>query len=132
METIAQRAVLKPLKPRDQREAAALPALLEQLGQQAAADNHAVIAPTHVMVKDGQIIGYLSLAGLPVVQAWFDSHHKHAADSIRMIEHGETIFREQGGRQFAVACTEESPFSPHLERLGFKKLGTTTLWAKTL
>lgn len=130
---LAQRAVLVPIKPRDQAEAAALPAKLAQLNDQAAADNHhVVIAPTHLMMKGDEIVGYLSLNGLPTVQAWFDSHHKHAADSLKMIEHGETVFREAGVRMYAICCAEESPFTPHMDRLGFKKLGTTVMWIKQL
>ena len=59
----------------------------------AAADNHPVLAPSHVMVKGGQVIGYLSLGSLPTVQAWFDSKNKHALDSLKMIEQGEEIGR---------------------------------------
>ena len=127
---LAARPVLKPLKPRDQQEAQALPATLERLTRQAAADQHPVIAPTHIMQKGDEVIGYFSIGGLPTVQAWFDSHHKHAADSLKMIEHLETILREQGVRVFAVACAPQSPFSSHMERLGFRKLGETVMWAK--
>lgn len=129
---VLQRATLVPLAPRDQHEAELLPQKLDTLRQLAADDQHVVLNPTHVMVKDGQIIGYLSLNGLPNVHAWFDTKHKHALDSIKMIEHGETIFRQQGVRAFTVACAAESPFTPHLPRLGFQKLGTTVLWHKNL
>lgn len=129
---ILQRATLIPLAPRDEAEAHALPAKIHALRQLAAADNHIVLNPTHVMVKGGQVIGYLSLNGLPTVHAWFDTKNKHATDSIKMIEHGETIFRQQGVRAYTVACAEESPFTPHMARLGFTKLGTTVLWHKPL
>ena len=107
-----------------------LPHVLADLSALAAADNHAVLNPTHVMLKDGQIIGYLSLDGLPTVHCWFDSKNKHAADSIKMIDHGQTAFGERGIRDFTVACAEESPFTPHMARLGFERLGTTVLWRK--
>ena len=129
---LLQRATLLPLAPRDQAEADALPGKLRELHEAAGEDNHTVLSPTHIMVRDGKLIGYLSLNGLPTVHAWFDSGHKHALDSLKMIEHGETIFRQQGVRNFAVACAEQSPFAPHMERMGFKKLGTTVLWMKTL
>ena len=127
-----QRAVLVPLKPRTPEEAQAFPVRLQALQAKAAADQHPVIAPTHIMMKGEEIIGYLSLGGMPVVQAWFDSRHKHPADSLKMIEHGETIFREQGVRVFAICCADNSPFQPHMERLGFSLLGTTQLWVKNL
>lgn len=129
---LAQRPVLVSLKPRDQAEAAALPGKLAALTAKAEADAHDVVAPTHLMVKGNDIIGYLSLGGLPMVQAWFDSHHKHAGDSLKMIEHGETVLREQGHRAFGICCMEASPFTPHMERLGFRKLGVTTVWVKAI
>jgi len=127
-----ERAKLIPLQPRDAADAEALPATLHALQMQAADDQHIVVCPTHIMVKGHEILGYLSLGGLPVVHAWFDSHHKHALDSLKMIETGEAIFADKGVRQFAVACAEHSPFTPHMERLGFTKLGTTVLWTKKL
>jgi hypothetical protein len=129
---LLERPVLMPLRPRNEREGAALPALLAQLRERAAADNHPVLAPTHIMLRGGKICGYLSLGSLPTVQAWFDTQHKHAADSIRMIEHGETIIREQGHPAYAVCVAETSPFQPHMERLGFKLMGTTQIWIKEL
>ena len=119
------RSKLLPFRPQSQAE-------LDALVNQAAADRHCVLAPTHIMVKGDELLGYLSLGALPVVHAWFDSHHKHALDSLKMIEMGEAIFADKGVRQYAVACAAESPFSQHMERMGFKKLGTTVLWTKQL
>jgi hypothetical protein len=128
-----KRAVLRPLQPRDQKEAQELPQVLAALHEKAADDDHMVIAPTHVMVKGGEIIGYLSLAGMPMVHAWFDSGHKHVNDSLKMIEHGETVLRANPQvRQYTICCAEESPFSPLMPGMGFKKLGTTTVWMKEL
>jgi hypothetical protein len=126
------RPVLVPLAARDDAEAEALFDKIKRLQAAAAADNHAVLAPTHVMMKGDRIVGYLSLGGMCTVQAWFDSTHKHAADSIKMIEMGEAIMQDKGIRQYAVAVAEESPFTPHMERMGFCKLGTTVLWLKEL
>lgn len=129
---VMERATLVPLQPRDQEEAAAYPARIAELQQLAGEDNHAVLAATHVMVKGGKVVGYLSLGALPCVHAWFDTKNKHATDSLKMIEHGETIFREKGVRAYTVACAETSPFTPHMERMGFEKLGVTTLWRKRI
>ena len=131
------RAKLLPLKPRNETEAQAYGAKIHALKLAAAADEHIVIAPTHVMVKPGpdgqtEIVGYLSINGMPTVHAWFDSKNPRALDSLKMIEHGETICREGGLAMYCVACAAESPFTPHLPRLGFEKLGVTTLWVKKL
>lgn len=98
----------------------------------AGADRHTAIAPTHVMMRGDKIIGYLSLNGLPQVHAWFDSTVKNPRHSREMIKSGEVIFREMGVKNYCIACAAESPFTPHMERMGFEKLGTTVLWAKKL
>lgn len=103
-----------------------------RLFEAAQADHHVTIAPTHVMIRGEQIIGYLSLGGMPVVQAWFDSKSGHVLDSLKMIEMGEAIFDSQGVKGFCVGVSADSPFAPHMERLGFKNIGQQVLWHKTL
>jgi hypothetical protein len=130
---LLERATLVPLRqPRNEEEARTLQATLLELNQAAAADAHRVINPTHLMMKGGKIVGYLSIGALPVVHCWFDTKNPQVADSLKMIEHGETVCRTQGVRDYTVACAETSPFSQHMPRLGYTKLGTTTLWRKEL
>lgn len=106
--------------------------VLTTLQESARQDGHNVIAPTHVMVKGAEVIGYLSLAGMPTVYCWFDSKATKASDSIKMIEHGETVLREKNARHYAVAVGEDSPFAPHMERLGFSRVDKATIWIKQL
>ena len=106
------------------------PEFAKAIAAAAAADNHKCIAPTHAMLKGDQIIGYLSLGGMPVVQSWFDSKNPHVLDSLKMIEHGETAIAEAGANTYMVAVSEQSPFRPHMERLGFTPVMQTTLWIK--
>lgn len=127
-----QRAVLLPLKPRTQQEAEAMPARIEALTAAAMADHHRVVAPTHVMDLGGEILGYLSINGLPTVRAWFDSRQKNALQSLKMIEHGETIVRELGHPAFIIGVSPQSPFLPHMGRLGFEQLGTQIVFIKRL
>jgi len=98
----------------------------------AAADAHQCIAPTHAMMRGEQVIGYLSLGGMPVVQAWFDSKSGHVRDSLNMIDTAEAIMATQGASSVALCCSEDSPFYPHLERLGFKPVMKTVLFVKPI
>lgn len=120
---IKERARLVPLKDN---------VTAKRLFEAAAADNHTVIAPTHVMMRGEQIIGYLSLGAMPVVQSWFDSKAGHVLDSLKMIEMGEAVITSQGAQVYQVAVSEDSPFAPHMERLGYTRVFTTTLWQKQL
>lgn len=106
--------------------------LLTQLKARAGADDHVVIAPTHVMLRGGDVIGYLSIAGMPTVHAWFDSTIKNPRHSRNMIAHGETALRESGVRQYFVCCAKSSPFFPRMAELGFQWVGETNFFAKSL
>ena len=105
---------------------------LGRLFTAAKADNHQVLAPTHVMLRGDQIIGYLSLGGIPTVQAWFDTQSGHVLDSLKMIEMGEAILASQGAPGFCVMVSKDSPFFPHMQRLGFEPVMETTFWKKKL
>lgn len=129
MPQVLERTILVPLHRAANEEPERIAFRVKEL---AAADNHCVIAPTHLMIKGEKTLGYLSLGGLPNVHAWFDSKHPHTMDSLKMIETGEAILRDKGATAYSLLCAEESPFTPHLERLGFTKLGTTVLYLKRL
>lgn len=124
--------VLIPLKANSEQEATALQMLVEALVNAAARDNHIVMGATHVMVRGGKPIGYLSLGGQMTVQCWFDSTVKNPRHSKDMIRHGETLLRNSNVKNYVVCCSPDSPFAPNMERLGFTKLGTTVLWQKNL
>lgn len=129
MSGLLERTVLVPLQHVSDEEPFRIAQRLKDL---AAADSHCVIAPSHVMVKGEKMVGYLSIGGMPNVHAWFDSKHPHAADSLKMIETGEALLRDKGVPAYSLLCAAESPFTPHLERLGFTKLGATVLYIKRL
>ena len=120
---LKERARLVPLKDN---------VTAKRLFEAAAADDHTVIAPTHVMLRGEEIIGYLSLGGMPVVQSWFDSKSLHVLDSIKMIEMADAVMASQGVQAYQVAVSEESPFKEHMVRLGYTRVFTTTLWQKQL
>lgn len=116
-------AILTPIRSQAQYDA---------LVKAAGADKHQVIGATHVMTRGEEIVGYLSLAGMPMVHAWFSLQVKNPRHSREMIRHGETVLRERNVKTFTVAVSPDSPFSPNMERLGYKKLGITEIWVRNL
>jgi hypothetical protein len=40
---------------------------VEELGARAKKDDHEVVLPTHVVLKNGEIVGYLSVGAVPLV-----------------------------------------------------------------
>lgn len=125
------RSKLVPLRPaQSPEEGQHQAAVMEELAAAAAADQHVVLGPTHVVLKGGRVVGYASVAGMPTMHVWMDRQHTNALDSVRMLEHVEVAMRERGIRHVLLPCAEESPFTPHLERLGFRRLGPTVLYIK--
>jgi hypothetical protein len=130
---LASRVALRRMPvPQSKEDALRLQDCIEQLTEAASADNHTVLFPSHVFVKGEEIVGYASVATMPVLNFWADSTKLHAADSVRMIEQGEAVCSHAGIRTMIVPCAEDSPFAAHMERLGYTKLGTTVLYRKEL
>lgn len=126
-----ERTRLVPLRqPTSPEEQATMTQRMVELNDHAAMDNHITLAPTHLVMKGERVVGYASMGGLPTLNVWMDSQRTHAMDSVRMLEHAEVALREKGVRHFLMPCAENSPFAPHMERLGFRRLGPTVLYIK--
>lgn len=112
---------LRPLRGRD----------LEELARLAQADNHELIAPSHVFIKDGEMIGCASMATVPLVLPWFHTARCQAADSLYMINQMENLMANllplNGGDLVCVPFVKGSPFEPYIERLGYVNAGEVNI-----
>lgn len=108
------------LRPIRDREA-------EVLAPLAKADNHALIAPTHVFVKGAELIGYASVGMVPLVLPWFDTRRCKAADSLYFINQMENLVAnampQNGQDLLCVPFVETSPFAPYIAKLGYIDTG---------
>lgn len=95
-------------------------------------DGHQVFAATHVVEKDGQLIGYFSIGAIPTVLVWMDSKKSSAADSLIMNNSIDNFLRLQGVREMVVLCTDTSPFYAKMGKLGFAKVTNTSVFTKRL
>lgn len=93
----------------------------------AEADGHEMVAPSHVMLKDGQIVGAMSIGMVPLVLPWFDTKKCTARDSLYFINQGENLLAElmpaNGQDLICVPFAEGSPFAAHIEGLEFVNAG---------
>jgi hypothetical protein len=105
---------------------------LDAVQAAATRDDHVVLAPTHVVVRGGDIVGYGSLAAVPMLHVWLDSQRVKARESAMLLNMAEGILSAQGLRNVIVPCDPRSPFHPYMEKLGYTRLGTTTLNLKGL
>lgn len=99
------------------------PAELAELVRLAAEDDHGVLCPTHLVVKDGAIVGYLSLDATPIVNVWLHSKKVRAVDSVALLRRLDEEMQARGKPEYVMPCCEISPFYPHMDRLGFNRLG---------
>lgn len=96
----------------------------------AAADDHCVLYPTEVFEKNGEIVGYVSVFGMPIVNVWLDSKKVTARDSLYLLGRMNQGIKAKGIGSYVMPCAEISPFYPKMDKLGFSKLGSTTLFYK--
>ena len=95
---------------------------LEPLQAAAASDNHLVIFPSHVAEQGGEIVGYASVAMVPLMFCWVHSQKVRARDSFRLLHEVEA----EAARicpTVVLPCAQTSPFYPLMGRLGYQRLG---------
>lgn len=104
---------------------------LTELVDVARSDNHAVIAPTHVVRKHEDIVGYASIAGAVPVLTWLHSDKVKARDSLFLNQLAENLVRAQTSKTMIVPCSVASPFNDLMPSLGYQQSGETfKLWLK--
>lgn len=90
---------------------------MEQLVKNATEDNHSgVYCPSFVYEKEGEIVGYLSMA-VPVVLSWQDSKKMKPIDSVQGIKFIEGVLTNQPF--ICIPCDIESPYMKFLPKAGY-------------
>lgn len=105
---------------------------VEPLSQAAKDDGHVVVGATHVVVKDGKLVGYVGANGIPMVGIWMDTKACTVLDSKRVMETYEASLRFHGVQSIIVPCMTSSPFFPYMEKAGHVKVCETTLFFKDI
>lgn len=123
MELLNKMPVVRPVKDRDE---------FIKLNNEAFADNHFAIAPTHVFEKSGEIIGYANVGTMVPINTWFHSEKCKARDSMQIINVLENMVRVSGGHTLVVPVSSVSPFLPVMNRLDYVNMGSSNLMIKTL
>lgn len=88
----------------------------------AAADGgHAVVRPTHVIEKGGELAGYVSLGAVALVLTWLDRERVKARDTQYLLGMVENLAAASGpGVVLCLPCAVESPLRPYMEKLGYQ------------
>lgn len=118
---IEQYAHLEPCNTQDK---------FERIVQLAREDSHDVINPTDVVMKNGEIVGYMSIASSPIIVGHFSTVKMHARDSFMLVNIAEHIVRRTGSANVIWPIGKESPFHQYFEKAGYKKLANVDLFVK--
>lgn len=112
-------ATVRPIRPED----------AEAVRAAAAEDGHQLVAPTHVVERDGEIIGALSVGVVPLVLAWGHSTKSRTRDAVHTVSVIENLLAlaSPAGTVVAIPSVAECPFAGTLQALGYSQHGTVTL-----
>lgn len=92
------------------------------------ADNDGCILPTHLVEKDGEIVGCASLAVLPVVMMWNSTTKIGPRDSLQLKNTYDALMEEKGKGTYVVLCNKNSPYNAHMKKLGFASVWETEVF----
>lgn len=90
---------------------------------------HAV--PTHIIEKNGEVVGYWSINVVPTILAWHKSDLR-SRDTLHMIGTLDSILSDRGVKEYITHLVPSSPYNETFPKLGFTKLGTSILYHKEI
>lgn len=99
------------------------------------AEGHSCVLPTQVMVKYGVVVGAVSLGAVCLVLPWFSKQcsPRDSLEFIRLMETHVALALPTGHP--GVVCVPfvpQSPFHPHVQKLGYQSAGLVDLTFKKL
>ena len=102
------RIKIRPFNPQD----------WDKLVKNAEADEHSgVYCPTHVSIKNNEIVGYLSIGAVPMVLAWQHREKVKPLDSIQVLSFLEGV--THNFKTICIPCDPESPYNKLLPKAGY-------------
>lgn len=116
-----QFAKLSPIKSKDE---------LERVQIIAREDNHDVINPTDLVVKNGEIVGYMSINNSPIIVGHFSTKKMHARDSFTLVNIAEHVVHRLGNHNVIWPIGKDSPFHKYFVEMGYTKLANVDLFVK--
>ena len=85
--------------------------------------------PTHVVIKNGEIVGAGSLTLAPTVMIWNHSTKIGARDSIQLKHAYDAIMEEKtNGQPYIVLCNKTSSYNAVMKSLGFTPIWETEIF----
>lgn len=96
----------------------------------AKADAHDVVCPTDLIIKNGKVVGYMSIGALPVIIGNFSTQYLRARDSFNLIHIAEQRVELNGAPAALFPIGLDSPFHSLFPEMGYRKLANVDLFVK--
>jgi len=91
-------------------------------------DNDGVMFPSHVVLKNGEVAGAVSLGAIPFVCLWHSSKLLGPKDSLILKSIYDAVMEQKGTPQYFIACNKASPYLGHMDQLGYSPIWETNLF----
>tara|TARA_Y100000114_G_C11747572_1_gene322476 strand:+ start:1626 stop:1982 length:357 start_codon:yes stop_codon:yes gene_type:complete len=91
-------------------------------------DNDNMVYPTHLVEKNGDIVGGWSLGVLPLVLAWSKSDGINAKESLILRNNLSSIMNDRSPNPFVIACNDSSPYISYMKKFGYDPIWKTNLF----
>jgi hypothetical protein len=105
---------------------------MEAVTVAAEADGTVCLAPSHLIERDGRIIGYVGMDSIPLFRVWLHSEALRPRESFTILNVVENLYRARGVRAVSMLLMPGSPFGELMPRLGYERVGETVLHSKRL
>lgn len=107
---------------------------LEAIHAVAKEDAHGVFAPTHIIVRENECLGHISLGSVPLVLCHFSLKKMEALDSFLVGNIIENLLANSGAKNMCMPIHESSPFHPFMtnKKLGYQNFGKMSFFVKEL
>lgn len=104
---------------------------IEPLKLAAREDDHPICLPTHIIRKNGDIVGYVSFT--TAMHGWLHTKRVGAIETFRTVFPTiDSIARQRGDKFMFYLTGRQSNLTPFAERIGYTHVGPTELFAKQL
>lgn len=105
--------------------------MLDELAAAARLDNHSFDFPTHVLTKEGRIVGGVSFLGTPNVDVWFSTLDMNPRDTRNALKAIDLLAAKLNIPSVVVPVAKGSPLEKILtEDRGFHHIGEFTHYQK--
>ena len=105
--------------------------MLDELVSAARQDNHSFDFPTHVLTKEGRIVGGVSFLGTPLVDVWFSTLDMVPKDTCKALSSIDLLAAQFNVPSVVVPVAEGSPLEKVLTlKRGFHPVGRFTHYQK--